>query len=281
MSAAARPRLLLLAGVLLAVLLIPFSRETITAEGVLGPSTHLTVEAPESGTVEAVLVRESDPVKEGDVLFRMSSSAVESAAARWTGIRDRSTKAASAARVEGSASETYAGERHTLSAEAGLKSEEARLGRLTVRSPLSGRILTPRVEDLEKRHVAAGTLLAEVGDCRTLVAALPVSERLLDELSVGAPVKAYALQRPLAPIHGTVKRIAPATAGQPKTAVEGVEPPLPGEMPERFVALAFFDNPDETLRPGSPVRVKIAGPRRSYAARVLRVVGRWMRTVFW
>lgn len=281
MSAAARPRLLLLAAILFAVLFVPFSRETISAEGVLGPVLRLRVEAPESGVVEAVLVRESDRVKEGDVLFRMSSSAAESAAARWTGIRDRSTKAASAARVEGSASETYAGERRAHSAEAGLRSEEARIGKLTVKSPLSGRVLTPRVEDLEKRHVAEGALLAEVGDCRTLVAALPVSERRLDVMEVGAAVKAYVLQRPLSPIHGMVKRIAPATAGQPKTAVEGAEPALPGEMPDRFVALAFFENPDETLRPGSPVRAKISGRRLSYAARGWRILRRWLRTVFW
>lgn len=281
MSAAARPRLLLLAGILLAVLLVPFSRETITAEGVLAPATLLRVEAPESGTVEAVLVRENDAVKEGDVLLRISSSAAEAAAARWTAARDRSAKAAGAARVEGAAGVAYADERRVLSAEAALRSEEARLGRLTVRSPLTGRVLTPRLQDLEKRNVAARTLLAEVGDCRTLVAALPVSERLLDELEVGAPVKAYSLQRPLAPIHGTVRKIAPAAANQPRTARGETEPALPGEMPDRFVALAFFENPGETLRPGSPVRAKIAGRRLSYGARGWRVLRRWLRTVFW
>jgi hypothetical protein len=52
-------------------------------------------------------------------------------------------------------------------------------------------------------------------------------------------------------------------------------------MPDRFVVLAFFPNPGETLRPGSPVRAKIAGPRRSYAVRGFRVLGRWLRTVLW
>ena len=48
-----------------------------------------------------------------------------------------------------------------------------------------------------------------------------------------------------------------------------------------IVALAFFPNPGESLRPGSPVRAKIAGRRLSYAARAWRVPSRWLRTVFW
>jgi multidrug efflux pump subunit AcrA (membrane-fusion protein) len=281
MSAAARPRLLLLAGILLAVLLVPFSRETLRSEGVLGPVAQLHVEAPEDGTVTAVLARESQEVRKGDVLFRMSSRAVAAAAVRHAEDRSRSAAAARTARSEGGSADAYTEERKADSAAAALESTEIRLGRLAVRSPVSGRVLTPHLEDLEHRFVTAGTLLAEVGDCRQLVAALPVSERLLDDLEVGAAVKAYARQNALGPILGTVRRIAPATAGQPRTAASGTEPPLPAELPDRFVVLAFFENPDGTLRPGSPIRAKIAGPRRSWAARVFRVLGRWTKTVFW
>ncbi|MCM3876140.1 MAG: HlyD family efflux transporter periplasmic adaptor subunit [Thermoanaerobaculia bacterium] len=281
MSSAARPRLFLAVGALFLVLFVPFRRETITAEGVLSPVKRLRIEAPEAGTIEAILVQESDTVKEGDILFRMSSSAAEAAVARFRGARDRSTAAAGAALVEGTANEVYAGERRALSAEAGLRSEAVRALKLTVKSPITGLVLTPRIQDLQKRFVAAGSLLAEVGDCRQLVAALPVSERLLDELQEGAPVKAYVLQRPLGAIHGIVKRISPATAGQPKTAAEGAEPALPTALPDRFVALAFFDNPGGTLRPGSTIRAKIAGRRHSFAARGWRVLRRWLRTVFW
>lgn len=281
MSRAARPALAALAVVLLLVLLVPFSRETLTAEGVLAPAARLRVEAPEDGTVEAVLARESDAVRMGDVLVRMSSPAAAAAAARFTEDRERSAGAARAARAEGDAGDAYRGQRRTESAAAGLESARARLVKLEVRSPLSGRVLTPRVDDLAHRYVTAGTLLLEVGDCRELVAALPVSERLRDDLLDGAEVTAYVRQRPLEAIRGTLRRVAPATAGQPKTAASDAEPPLPGEMPERFVALAFFPNPGEALRPGSPIRAKIAGPRRSYAERGMRVFGRWLRTVFW
>ncbi|MBK9062566.1 MAG: HlyD family efflux transporter periplasmic adaptor subunit [Acidobacteria bacterium] len=281
MSRAARPRLAALAAALALLLLVPFSRETLTSDGVLAPAARLRVEAPEDGRVEAVLAKESDAVREGDVLVRMSSRAADATAAESAGDHERSAGAARAARAEGEAGDVFRDERKAVSAAVAMDGARVRLQRLSLRSPLSGRVLTPRVEDLEHRFVSKGTMLLEVGDCRELVAALPVSERLHDDLRVGADVTAYVRQRPLEAIHGTVRRIAPATAGQPGTTIPGVEPPLPAEMPDRFVALAFFPNPGETLRPGSPVRAKIAGPRRSWAARGLRVVGRWMRTVFW
>ncbi len=281
MSRSARPGLAALAALLLLVLLVPFSRETLTAEGVLSPAARLSVEAPEDGTVEAVLARESDAVREGDVLVRMSSRSATAAAARSSEDRERSAGAARAARVGGEAGATYRDEQRAGSAAAAFESDRLRLVRLDLRSPISGRVLTPRAEDLEHRFVNAGTLLVEVGDCRELVAALPVSERQHDDLLVGAEVKGYVLQRPLSPIRGTIRHLAPATAGLPRTATSETAPPLPGETPDRFVALAFFPNPDGSLRPGSPVRAKIEGPRRSYGARAWRVVSRWFRTVFW
>jgi putative peptide zinc metalloprotease protein len=281
MSGAARPRLAAFAAALLLLLFVPFSRETLTSEGVLAPAARLRVEAPEGGRVEEALVRESDAVREGDVLVRMSSLDADAAAAESAGDRERSAGAARASRSAGDAGNAYRDERRAESAAVALDGARVRLEKLAVRSPLGGRVLTPRVEDLEHRFVSKGTLLLEVGDCRELVVALPVSERLHDDLEIGSAVTAYVRQRPLEAIHGTVRRIAPATAGQPATAAPGLEPSLPGEMPDRFVALAFFPNPGETLRPGSPVRAKIAGPRRSWAARGFRVLGRWARAVFW
>jgi multidrug resistance efflux pump len=210
----------------------------------------------------------------------MSSAAATAAAAESAGDRERTAGAARASRSEGDAGSAYRDERKSESAGVALTGARARLERLVVRSPLAGLVLTPRTEDLEHRFVSKGTMLLEVGDCRELVAALPVSERLHDDLKVGAEVTAYVRQRPLEAIHGAVRHIAPATAGQPGTAAPGVES-LPGEMPDRFVALAFFPNPGGTLRPGSPVRAKIAGPRRSWAARGFLILGRWVRTVFW
>jgi putative peptide zinc metalloprotease protein len=281
MSRAARPRLAALAAAVLLLLFVPFSRETLTSDGVLAPAARLRVEAPEDGLVDEVLAKESDAVREGDVLLRMSSAAALAEAAQLAGDRDRYAGAARAARTAGDAGVAFRDERRADSASVALGGANVRLARLAVRSPLAGRVLTPRTGDLEHRFVARGATLLEVGDCRELVAALPVSERLHEDLSVGATVTAYVRQRPLEALHGTVRRVSAAAQGQPPTATGSVGPPLPGETPDRFVALVFFPNPGETIRPGSEVRATIAGPRRSFAARGWRVVARWAKSVFW
>ncbi|MDQ2977665.1 MAG: HlyD family secretion protein, partial [Acidobacteriota bacterium] len=166
-------------------------------------------------------------------------------------------------------------------AEAGVSDAVARGERLTMRSPTDGWILTPRPEDLQGRFVKAGTVLAEVGDSRKMLAELPVSERLLDELSIGATVRALVPQRPLRPISGRIIRISSATLGQPSTVAGTSEPAAPSARPDQFVAVAEFDNSDADLKTGAIVRAKIYSRRASYAARTTRVLVRWLQTIFW
>ena len=153
--------------------------------------------------------------------------------------------------------------------------------RLDIRSPIEGEVLTSRVQDLQGRFVRAGTLLAEVGDVQTVVADLSVSERRLDDLSVGAPVSAFLPERPGTIARGRIIRIAPATEGQPVTAAGLTDRPLPGQFPDRFVVRVEFENPDRQLHPGALVTAKIYGPRTSPAALSARVLRRWLQTILW
>jgi putative peptide zinc metalloprotease protein len=281
MSPKSRKHLAIAAAVLLALLLVPWSRRTVSAEAVLRPRHVATIEAPEDAFVDSVLAREGDSVRPGQELFRLSSAAADSRALRDAAAMDRFVKAAGAAREAGWAEGVFATERRGAATSSALASGRARADRLAVKSPLSGRILTPRTEDLDNRFVSAGTVLAEVGDCAQLVADLPVSERLLDDLSAGAPVRALVRQRPLSPVRGVVSRISPATLGQPATSRAGADPALPPARPDQFVALAVFENPAGELKPGTLVRAKIYSRRSSYAARAWRVLRRWAQTVVW
>ncbi|MFN2386722.1 MAG: HlyD family efflux transporter periplasmic adaptor subunit [Thermoanaerobaculia bacterium] len=281
MSPKSRKHLAIAVAVFLALVLVPWSRRTVSAESVLRPRHVATIEAPEDAFVTSVLAREGDPVSPGQELFRLSSAAADSRARRDAAAMDRFVKAAGAAREAGSAEGVFATERRGAATSSALASDRARAERLAVKSPISGQVLTPRTEDLDKRFVSSGTVLAEVGDCRQLIAELPVSERLLDDLYVGAPVRALLRQRPLSPVRGVVSRISPATLGQPATSRAGADPTLPPGRPDRFVAVAVFENPGGALKPGSLVRAKIYSHRTPYAARVWRVLHRWAQTVVW
>ncbi len=280
MSPKSRRPLLALAVALLAILVIPWGRRRISTEGLLRPVTVVRLEAPEEGVVEEVLRRESDAVEPGQPVFRISSPDRRASEARFVGERGRYERAASAARSESNSREVLEASINGAAASAGLASEQARAQRLTVSSPIRGRVLTPRIEDLQGSTVLAGTLLAEVGDSRMLVADLPITERLVGDISVGSSVRAFLPEEPMTVVAGRIVRISVATMDRPRTATFA-DPAAPPERPDRFAAVAEFDNSDGKLRPGALVRAKIYGERASYAGRAWRLLRRWLHRMVW
>ena len=280
MSPKSKRNLFVLAVVLLAIFVVPWGRRRISTEAVFRPATVVRLEAPEEGVVEEVLGRESDAVEPGQPLFRISSPDRRASEARFAGERGRSQRAATAARNETNSQNVLEASMREASASAGLASERARGQRMAVTSPIAGRVLTRRIEDLQGTYVLAGTLLAEVGDVRHLVADLPVTERLVGDISIGSPVRAFVPEEPMTVIAGRVLRISTATLDRPATAT-AADSASPPERPDRFAVVAEFDNSDGRLKPGALVRAKIYGERTSYAARSWRVLRRWVQRMLW
>jgi putative peptide zinc metalloprotease protein len=280
MSPRSRVPLLAAAAAAALVLLVPWTHRTLDAPATLRPRTTVRLETPEDAVVTDVLLREGDRVTKGQPVFRLTSSAAVEATSRLTTERGRLRGEANRGRQEAEPARVFRSEQRGASVDAALRDGQAREERLLVRSPISGRLLTPYVQDLEGRSVPAGTLLAEVGDDREMTAELSVSERLLDDLADGAPVSALLRGR-LKPVRGTITRISAATEGQPRTGTAGRDPGAPVTAPDRFVALATFDNPDAQLLAGMAGRAKIYGMRTSFASRAARVLKRWVQSVVW
>jgi multidrug efflux pump subunit AcrA (membrane-fusion protein) len=266
---------------LLLFLLVPWSRRTIRADALLKPVSEVQLAATQDGRVAEVLVREGDTVRQGQPLFRVTSSAADEELSRRTVERERFAKRSSGSREAGNAAGVFQATQQGSSAEAALRSSEIRHEGLLIRSPIAGRVLTPRTEDLAGRFVTAGFPLARVGDCRRMVAPLPVSERLLEYLKPGAPVRAQIDTSPMRSWPGRVSMVSPATLEQPVTAQANVERLAPSRRPDQFVALAVFDNTDGSLLPGAQARVKIRSNRESYGSRAWSVVWRRLRTIVW
>jgi len=281
MAPRTRPALIAAGLVVLAILVIPWMHRTVAAPIRLDAVARASVESPEDAIVSEVLVREGQVVRAGQTVFRLSSPSAEADHAAGGALRARFESQARGARQASSASETMTAERMERSAQSALDAASARRDRLTVRSPIDGRVLTPRVEDLLGRSVPAGSVLAEVGDTRTLRADIAVSERLLDDLAPGETVQAMLPGRPFPTARGTVRSISSATAAQPATAGGEVEPPPPGAFPDKFVAVTVFENADGSLLPGMTGKAKIYSKRTSPLASIVRLVRRWVQTVIW
>jgi putative peptide zinc metalloprotease protein len=280
MSKRMRIPLMAAAAAILCGMAIPWSHRSIRSEVLLQPGRTLRIEAPEDGIVTAVNVREGDAVRKGDVVLALSSPPVDTRIAALSAESGRLTGEVGRLRTAGDARGAFSGQTRKTAVDVELQGERDQRDRLAVRSPAAGKILTPRPGDLEGRFVKAGTLLAEIGDCRTLTAAIPVTERLLTDLTPGQVVSVQLRGRPFPTLRGRLVSIAPATeaASGPASPNEALRP---SEHPEKFVALAAFDNPDGSLLPGSSGRAKIETVRASLLARGGRILYRWARTIVW
>ena len=281
MSPRSRKVLMTAAGVLAVLLVLPLARRTVASAAILRPAGVIHVDAPGDGIVERVLVAEGDTITAGTELLRIVNPAARAEAVRYSSEAARLAGLESAARQAGDAWAAAEAESRLQAAAAGLENAVAEQNRLSIKSPIAGRVLTARPADLVGRFVTPGSPLLEVADCSRLIAELPVSERLLDDLAAGAPVRALLGQRPMRPVRGRIVRISPATLDQPHTARGLSDPPRPSTRPDRFVAFAVFENPDGTLRPGDVARAKIYAPRASVLARGWRVLRRWLQTILW
>ena len=280
MSPRSRKPFLAAAVILALVLLIPWGRRVIDAPVVLRPATLVKLEAPEDATVVEALKREGDRVRKGEPVFRLIVPEAAAETSRLSTEHERALREASRGRESGEAAAVFGSERRGAAIDAALLSARSRDEQLIVRSPIAGRILTPYLENLQGRSIPAGTMLAEVGDVGTVVAELPVTERLLDDLQPGAPVSVLFHGR-LRPVRGKVVAISPATLAQPHTSTAGTDPAAPTEHPDRFVARAVFENADGHLLPGMVGEGKIYGRHASYASRFGRLLKRWVQSVAW
>jgi putative peptide zinc metalloprotease protein len=279
----ARARVWILGGLaaLFLVLAVPWAPWTLETEATLMPWTEVRLEAPDDGTIATVRVREGDPVQQGEVVAILESPAVASglagASAEREGLRKRTSRQREAADPAG----VFHAESQEQAAEMAVRREEARLERLSVTSPISGRVLTPRTQDLPGRFVLAGAVIARIGDCARLKAEIPVTERLVSYLQPGARVSLQLKARPAHILHGSLVQVGAAAQELPRTADGARQVLRPGDMPERFVAIVAFDNPDGSNLPGMTGRAKILLGRRSLLWRSWRVLRHWAQTVIW
>jgi putative peptide zinc metalloprotease protein len=278
-----RARIPILAGAvaLLLVLAIPWAPWTNESEAVLQPWTEVSLEAPDDGTILSVSTREGDRVEKGEVVALISSPAVASGLAGATAEKEALRKRTSRERDAADPQGVFHAERREAAAALAVAREEDRAERLSVRSPITGSVLTRRTQDLVGRFVPAGAAITRIGDCSSLKAEIPVSERLLSYLHPGSPVSLQLKARPTHVLRGSIVQVASAAHELPRTANGTREALRPMERPEQFIAVVRFANPDGRNLPGMAGRAKIFLGRKSYLWRTGRVLRHWLQTMIW
>jgi len=281
MSGRARAYIVGAAVLLFLVLALPWAPWRLETEAVLQPWVEADIQAPDDGTIVNVRAREGELVRQGEVVAILDSPAVTSGLAAASAEREAMIKRTSRQREAGDAPGVFHAQSREAAAEMAMAREEDRFARLSIKSPISGRMLTHRTQDLAGRFVPAGAPIVRVGDCAKLKAEIPVSERLLSYLHAGSAVSLQLKARSGRILHGAIVNVGAAAHELPRTA-DGTRQALrAGELPERFIAIVAFDNASGDYLPGMTGRAKIMLGRRSFLWRTWRVLRDWTQTIIW
>lgn len=214
----------------------------ITVVGTLEPAAKVVVAAQEEGIVTAVLVREGDRVRAGDVVVQLDSRRIRAelaeAEARLLDLKAQ-TRRAEALEADGliSASEADTARASLAMAEARADVLRTRLDFTRITAPVDGVVTARRVE--VGNLAAPRSALLELAAGPGLVLRVPVSELDVVHLRPGdtAPVRVDALPDVVLP--ATITRVFPAAEGATRqVTVELGLPSPPAEVKPGFLARA-------------------------------------------
>jgi len=232
--------------------------ETREAVGTVRAYESITVTAKVAGVITEIGFEEGQKVKAGDVLIQLDAAErqadIDQAIAeanRAIALRNEiaikleraqalnRTGAGTSAQVEDLTAQMKSLEGSIASAQAQRKAAEARLEDLTIRAPFNGRVGTRSVS--LGAYVAPGTRITSLDDLSRIRLDFAVPENLLGRLEPGQAVTAISAAYRDRVFTGKVSTIDPRVDQATRTARLTAE----------------FDNPDEALKPGMFLAVKL------------------------
>jgi putative peptide zinc metalloprotease protein len=263
--------------VLVLVLCIPFSRDTVEARFILEPVDRAVVRAKVPGTVVDVLVHEGQIVERDGPLLKLRNLDLESQQARNQAELDASQFRNAESQMQYS---------RTIGAEQELQSNRQKtqqlareLTALQLRSPIRGSVVSPHPEDLLGSRLNAGVAAVEIADLSTLRARLYVSESEIRDVQVGQRVSL----RPDSAFRstaGVVTEIALASSDieaglEPQSKYKGLVPP------RYYVVTVRESNSEATEMDGTTGTAKIQTTRRSFVGRTWRTGSDFVKRKLW
>ena len=155
--------------------------------------------------------------------------------------------------------------------------------RTTVSTPIEGRIVTPRVKELEGRYVKPGQreVTIEVEDSRMMRAEVLIPEENIGSIERGARVRLLTWAYHDEMFYGEVVEIAPVATISADFVVEGSGVTV-GDPDSKVVRVTTeIPNPDDRLKSEMTGYAKIATEDRPLWDVLLRPIYRWFKVEFW
>jgi putative peptide zinc metalloprotease protein len=253
------PTALSMGSVLLLFLCLPLWHESVAGQFILEPAQSVVVRSEVPSTITEIHTQEGAHVSAGVPLIRLQSITLQSKVAA----AEASLEVASLRTNFASLHYTNLGsslrEREQLAKQVReLKSEAAEL---ELSSPISGFVLSPRLQDRLGASVQAGADLVEIADLSEMRARFYASEHDIHKIGLHAPVRLLVDGFPRV-WDARVEAIAPVSSAiDPRLAAPTQYKGL--YAPNFYVVESLISNTESALKPGMIGVAKILGHRRS------------------
>jgi len=259
------------------LLLIPVRHDTVVGRFTLEPVDRAVVRAEVPGVITEVHAGEGERVDRGATLLRLRNLPLSAQLARSEAEYRVASGRATSAAMHYTNFGAAAKEQERFAAQTSVLSLEATNLRLA--SPISGVVLTPRLNDRLGTYVTEGTELAEVGDLSRLRARIYVSEHDMYKLNLGSQAS-LQVEGLFEIWEAQALNISPLSTEidlqlQEQIQYQGLRPP------NFYVVDLVAANADLKLLPGMIGTARIYGPRRSTAGFLWEEVRNFLGRKIW
>jgi len=255
------PRRIGIAAIAALLLFLPWFRDSVTGRFVLEPQSQAQVRAAVPGMVAAVYAEEGQQVTAGEPLLKLRNVPLQSQVSRVNAEFNMATKRASSAVLHFGDMGGTAIDRDRVGAQRAELAKAA--ANLEVTSPISGTVLTPRVQDRLGSYVTEGSELVDIANLSQMRARIYVSEYDLYKCHVGA-VARVQLDGLWKIRDATAQAITEAPWAPDPSLIEANK--LKGLNPPNFYLVdLLLANSDGLMKPGMTGLARIYGQRRSIA----------------
>ncbi|MBI1722316.1 MAG: GAF domain-containing protein [Gemmatimonadetes bacterium] len=219
------------------------------------------------GVIERTFVREGTAVTRGAPLAHLRDAELRAEREAAAAAADVADRLAATARSRGNAAEEQLQRARTRALRREVALLDEQIAATTVRSPVSGVVLTARPEERIGTHLDAGDLVVALGRTDTLELNFGVEQREIGRVAMGQRVRVRVDALPQRTFEGSVTFVGQVPADSGKTVT--------------FPVRVLVANLDGLLKPGMVAHAKVLTGRMSVAGRVLRGPVRWLRLVWW
>jgi len=259
------------------LLAIPIQRESVTGKFLLECEKAATIRARVRGTIREVDVREGQSVAAGERLVRLENLPLES---DYEGTRSllvvASDRAAAASRHYAEFG-TALKERQYLDSE--LQQLTEKRAALDVSSPISGVVMSPRVQEKLGSTMVPGQEILQVADLDLMRARIYVSEWDMNKIKTAADAR-IRVDGVVRSWDAQVTRIG----SEPTEIKQGLsgDSNLNGVTPLHYYVVDLgVTNADGKLRPGMTGLARIYGKRRNVAQMIWEGIRNFWGRKFW